>query len=73
MDSTIYNNIIEYKTSLELDFLFAKNNERILCSCGKMILKGGKWSHWNGIQHKMITENILLNEQQKKKLIYVPN
>lgn len=66
MDSTIYNNIIEYKTSLELDFLFAKNNVRVLCGCGKMIHKGGMHSHWKGKKHKMIIESILLNEQQKK-------
>ena len=41
MDSTPYMNITEYKTDLELKFHCARNNERILCSCGKMIVKGG--------------------------------
>lgn len=61
MDSTIYTNITEYKTPLELKFLFARNNERVLCSCGLMIHKGAKWGHWKGLKHRMDTEALLLS------------
>ena len=64
MDSTTYINIIEYKTSLELDFHYARNTDRFLCSCGKMISKSGKWSHWRGKKHKIITEDKLLRNKQ---------
>lgn len=70
MDSTPYMNITEYKTDLELKFHCARNNERILCSCGKMIVKGGKWAHWKGVKHRMDTEHILLS---KDTLISLPS
>ena len=63
MDSTTYLNITEYKTPLELNFYHARNNERILCSCGKMITKGTKWGHWKGTKHIRDTEHILLNKK----------
>ena len=56
MDSTPYKNINEYNTELEKCFLFARNKDRILCSCGKMITKGGKWGHWRGKQHQIDTD-----------------
>lgn len=62
MDSITYNNITEYKIELELKFLFARNNERILCSCGKWISKGSKWGHWKGTKHRMITESLYLSK-----------
>ena len=61
MDSATYNNITEYKTPLELKFLFARNNERFPCSCGLMIHKGGMQSHWKGLKHKRDTEALLLS------------
>ena len=60
MDSTTYKNITEYKTPMELDFYNVRNNGRILCSCGKMILKGAKWGHWRGLKHRRDTEQMLL-------------
>ncbi len=62
MDSTPYKNITEWKTPLELKFYFARSNERILCSCGKMIVKNNVWSHWKGKQHIMDTEASLLSK-----------
>ena len=64
MDSIDYKNIIEYTTPLEITFLFAKNTDRFECSCGKMITKVNKWSHWKGKNHKMISESKL--HQEKK-------
>lgn len=63
MDSTTYNNITDYKTTMELNFYNARNNERVLCSCGKMIVKGDKWSHWKGLKHRMDTEALLLKKK----------
>lgn len=60
MDSINYKNITEYKTELELSFFYARNKDRIICSCGKMIIKGSKWSHWKGKQHRIDTETKLL-------------
>ena len=62
MDSTTYIDITEYKTPLEINFYQARNNERILCSCGKWILKGAKWGHWKGLKHRRDTEHILLSK-----------
>ena len=62
MDSTTYINIIEYKTPMELDFYNVRNNGRILCSCGKMILKGSKWGHWRGLKHRRDTEHMILSK-----------
>ena len=64
MDSITYTNIIEYNTSLELNFHHARNTDRVLCSCGKWILKGGKWGHWKSLKQIRDVEHILL---QKKK------
>ena len=62
MDSITYNNITEYKTDLELKFLFARNKARFPCSCGMMINKGGLQSHWKGLKHRMITESLYLSK-----------
>ena len=62
MDSTTYKNITEYNTQPELDFYLVRNNGRILCSCGKMILKGSKRGHWRGLKHRRDTEHILLSK-----------
>ena len=65
MDSTTYKNITEYKTPMELNFYQARNNERILCSCGKWITKGTKWGHWRGLKHRMVTEQMLLSSRER--------
>lgn len=68
MDSITYNNITEYKTPLELNFLFARNKARVQCSCGIWINKGGMQSHWKGLKHRMITEHLLLSKDNSFSL-----
>ena len=56
MDSIQYINITEYKTPLELNYYYARNNEPILCSCGKMVIKNNIWRHWNTKKHRRNTD-----------------
>ena len=62
MDSIPYTNITEYKTPLELKFYYARNNEFILCSCGKMVIKNNIWSHWKTKKHRRNTDDLLLSK-----------
>ena len=59
MDATTYKNTIEWKTDLELRFLFARQNDIILCSCGKMIIKNTIHKHWKSQQHRIDLDILL--------------